>query len=312
MRTVLMTLAMVALAAVGFTAAASGRSNAPNRQQAGSQTFTDPTGDAVNDAPDITTITVSNDDAGNIGINIAFSNRFSDLKDNDGFEVIMDTDQNASTGSGGFDYIYIGIKDRNGLFVWNGSSFGRANANSVHGTSGNGQAGFTVNRADLGNATVLRFWVLTTRDLGESFGDDAPNGNGVFVYSLALPSTTPPPPTTTTTTTTTPPPPPPPPPQPTPTPKFVVTPAGSPHAGKRFVVRVRVAVGDLSALPTAVTCTARAGSVPVKTTGQKESGPFRDCVLVVPAGTAGKSLVIVLKLRFKATATTRTLRFKIR
>ena len=53
---------------------------------------------------------------------VSFANRFSDLKDNDGFEIIMDTDQNSSTGNGGFDYIYVGIKDRNGLFVWNGST----------------------------------------------------------------------------------------------------------------------------------------------------------------------------------------------
>jgi hypothetical protein len=250
-------------------------------------------------------------------MSIAFANRFSDLQSNDGFEVVMDTDKNGATGSGGFDYIYIGIKDRNGLFGWTGSTFGLANANTVHGFNGNGRAGFTVNRVDLGSTTVIRFYVLTTRDFGETWGDDAPNGTGVFEYDLVLPgqpatttSTT----TTTTTTTTAPPPPtttttPAP---PAATPKFVVTPVGLPHAGKRFVVRARVAVGELSASPASLACTARDGTKPVKTAVRRGPGPFKACVLTVPAGTAGKTLVVVLRVAFRGTSTTRTLRFRIR
>jgi hypothetical protein len=282
---------------------------------AGSQTFTDDKGDSVADAPDMTTIDVSNDDAGNITMTLSFANRFSDLQSNDGFEIIMDTDHNASTGNGGFDYIYVGIKDRNGLFGWTGSSFTPANANTVRGFNGGGKAGVTVNRTDLGNATVVRFFVVTTRDFGQSFGDQAPNGNGVYEYDLVLPGQTPATTTTTTTTTTTAPPPPttttttaP----PAPTPRFVVTPVGVPHTGKHFVVRTRVALGELSAQPGTLACTAKVGTRSARTAGQKGPGPFRSCVVTVPAGTTGKTLVIVLKISFKGTTTTRTLRFRIR
>src|SRR5437879_6395717 len=185
MKALLASLVAAALAVVGFSTAASGHARAdsrskvllsqrfsrqlsgvngatrvfvPTRLAAGSQTYSDPTGDAVNDAPDISSIVVANDDAGVITVAVSLANR-SDVKDNDGVFVVMDTDQNASTGSGGFDYIYLGIKDRNALFGWGGSSFGQANAPSLHGTNGNGQVTFSINRADLGNTTGFNFYV---------------------------------------------------------------------------------------------------------------------------------------------------------
>jgi hypothetical protein len=258
----------------------------------------------VNDSPDISTIAVTNDDAGNVTFTVSFANRFSDLKDNDGFEVIMDTDQNWSNG---YDYGYLGIKDHYGLYSWNGSAWNPVNAQTVHGTSGNGQAGFTLNRSDLGNATVLRFYVGTTRDFGDSWGDYAPNGNtDYYQYSLVLPSapatTTTPVATTTPRTTTTP---------ASPPPTFSVTAVGKPQAGKVFVVRARVLIGSLSALPSALGCAAKIGTSPVRTSVLNGPAPYRRCVISVPRGTSGKTLGVTLLVQYKTTGTTRKLSFRI-
>ena len=66
------------------------------RAKSNSQTFTDSTGEDPN-APDITTIDVSNDDAGLITFKINISNRPT-LTDDMVVLVYLDTDRKASTG----------------------------------------------------------------------------------------------------------------------------------------------------------------------------------------------------------------------
>jgi hypothetical protein len=50
----------------------------------------------------------------------------------------------------------------------------------------------------------------------------------------------------------------------------------------------------------------------VKTAVLNGPAPFKACVVTVPVGTTGKSLVVVLKTSYRAAVTTRTLSFKIR
>ena len=71
---------------------------------ANSQTFVDPTGDNLGGSPDITTVRVSNDDAGNLELQLLIPNR-TDLTNPDLVSVYLDTDQSVSTGcnlGGGF------------------------------------------------------------------------------------------------------------------------------------------------------------------------------------------------------------------
>ncbi len=325
MKAVLATLAAAGLAAAGLAAAASGHSSSgshakiqvdqglyqqlrsqarplrvavPSRTSAGSQTYNDTTGDAVNGAPDIGSVTAANDDAGNITFDVAFFGGNASLQSNEGVVIVMDTDRNASTGSGGFDYLFVGVKDHFGLLVWNGSSFVFSTAASAHATEAPHHVMFAVNRADLGNTTAINFYLETTRDNLQTIGDDAPNGTGVYTYSLILPSA----PTTTTT---------PLPPPPAPAPKFVVTPVGVPHAGKRFVVRARVVIGSLSALPSALGCAAKIGTSPVRTSVLNGPAPYRQCVATVPVRTTGKTLTVTLLMQYKSTGATRKLAFRI-
>ena len=71
---------------------------------ANSQTFVDATGDNLGGSPDITTVRVSNDNAGNLELQLLIPNR-TDLTDPDFISVYLDTDQSVSTGcnlGGGF------------------------------------------------------------------------------------------------------------------------------------------------------------------------------------------------------------------
>src|SRR5258708_4080567 len=76
-------------------------------------------------APDITSIVVSNDDAGNITIQVNISNRpalTSDML----LVLFLDTDQNSSTGDPqtlGADYVIQLEPGAIGLFQWNGSDY---------------------------------------------------------------------------------------------------------------------------------------------------------------------------------------------
>lgn len=306
-------LLAAALVVAGVAASASGhprdsratlrlqptRAFVPLRAGAGSQGYADRVGDAVNGAPDISTITVANDDQGNITVTVMLANHSSDFQPNEGVLVVMDTDGNGATGNGGFDYVYAGVKDHTGLFVWNGSSFTAASAPSLQSSTAPGQISFRINRSDLGNTTGLNFYAETTRDNGQSIGDDAPDGNGVFTYRLVLPTAPPPPPPTTTT----------PPPA---APRFVVSPVGLPHAGKRFVVRARVLLGAQSVSPSALGCAAKVGSSAVKTTVLNGPAPYRSCVVTIPSRSKGKAVTMTLLVQYKSSGTTRRLTYKIR
>ena len=291
-------LVAAALVVAGVAASASGhprdsraalrlqpaRAFVPLRAGAGSQTYTDRVGDAVNGAPDISSIGVANDDQGNITVTVTLANHSSDFQPNEGILVVMDTDGNGATGNGGFDYVYAGVKDHTGLFAWNGSSFAAASAPTLQSSTAAGQISFRINRFDLGNTTGLNFYVETTRDNGGSIGDDAPDGNGIFTYRLILPTAPPPPPTTTT----------------------------PPPAPPRFVVRARVLLGAQSVAPSALGCAAKVGSSPVRTTAVNGPAPYRSCVVVVPVRSKGKSVTVTLLVQYKSSATTRRLTYRIR
>src|SRR5262245_49396740 len=113
---------LIALAAllVGVPAALGGSSHAA----ANSQTFNDSVGEDAN-APDITSIAVSNDDAGNITLQVNISNRPA-LTPDMFLLVFLDTDNNSATGdpdSLGADYANQLQAGAIGLFQWNGSDY---------------------------------------------------------------------------------------------------------------------------------------------------------------------------------------------
>jgi hypothetical protein len=95
------------------------------RSASNTQTFTDSTGETPN-APDITTLTVSNDDAGNLTFQVNVPNRPT-LTPDMLMLIYLDTDNNAATGDPqvfGTDFLVQLVAGSVNLFPWTGTTYG--------------------------------------------------------------------------------------------------------------------------------------------------------------------------------------------
>jgi hypothetical protein len=137
-------------------------------------------------APDIGTTTVGNTAGRIIRIAVALTNRTA-MQPTDVVLVPINADRNAATGNGGFEYALAAAGGQVGLLQWNGTTYAAANSPSLRGSFSAGQV-FEINAAELGNTTAFDFWVLSFRQDGpESEDDVAPEGTGVFSYTLSTP-----------------------------------------------------------------------------------------------------------------------------
>src|SRR5512132_4027826 len=126
MKAPLLTMLALGAALVTIPAAALG---GEARHANNSMTFPDSLGEDAA-APDITSVVVSNDDAGMITFQVNISNRPA-LTPAMYFAVFIDTDQKTTTGdpgSLGADYAIQLIPGEVDLFQWNGTTFARASA----------------------------------------------------------------------------------------------------------------------------------------------------------------------------------------
>lgn len=184
-RTLLVAVA-VALA-VGVTAGSASNST----------TFQDSTGEDAA-GPDITSIVVSNDDAGLISFQLNISNRPAFTPDMF-FLVFVDTDSNASTGdpdSFGADYAIDLEPGTVGLFKWNGSDYTTAPSQTslIYSYAATGPT-VKVSSADLGGTRALKFVAIAFSgyvvgpdgkpDLSQLHRDFAPDaGHGLWPYQV--------------------------------------------------------------------------------------------------------------------------------
>jgi hypothetical protein len=108
-----------ALVALPTTALGSSSQAAAN-----SQTYTDSTGEDAQ-APDVTSVVVSNDDSSQITFKINISNRPALTSDME-IDILLDSDHNATTGNTsllGTDYVIQLLPGSVSLFQWNGTGF---------------------------------------------------------------------------------------------------------------------------------------------------------------------------------------------
>ena len=196
-RTALATCAAgVLLAAVALLvpAGALGRSD---RSASNSTTFPDSTGENAN-APDITSIAVSNDDAGAITFQVNIANRPA-LTDDMLIYLFVNADNNAATGDpatfGADDVIQLtnGAVD---LFPWAGTDYGpAAQAPSLTYSYAATGATIHINAADLGATKQFTFGVVAisgiavdangNADFTNAAGDSAPDAcHGAFSYHV--------------------------------------------------------------------------------------------------------------------------------
>ena len=180
---------LVALPAVAFGDSA--------RRSANSSTYPDSIGEDPN-APDITSVVVSNDDAGNITFQVNVSNRPA-LTSDMFFLVFLDTDQNAATGDADLQGVDDVIELDPGavtLFQCNGTDFvAAASQASLNYSYATGGPTIHVSAADLGKTKGFRFEVLAVSgvtvdptgnpDLTNIRRDAAPDpGHGLFTYQV--------------------------------------------------------------------------------------------------------------------------------
>ncbi|TML14818.1 MAG: hypothetical protein E6G33_09750 [Actinobacteria bacterium] len=169
----------------------------PTRASAGSSSFSDPTGDA-GVAPDISSVTVSNDDQGLITFRITVPNR-SSLGPDDAVAVPLGTDDpDLANGwrSDGVNFVLVLDATGVSLLVWDGEDMVTLDPppGSVTGSFNDGVGTVTVLQEDLAPGfpdmsvpIELRFYALGIAFKGNDVlaQDDAPDGDGIWNYRLA-------------------------------------------------------------------------------------------------------------------------------
>jgi hypothetical protein len=255
-------------------------------------TYTDPTGDSTT-APDLTSVVVSNDATGNITFRGTVANQAT-LAPDAAILLALDTDHSASTGDGGFEYLFVydGADSSFGLLRWNGAEYAAAPSRTFRVSYAANVLTVTGNRSELGNTKAFFFYLVGAQfDANDEVvaQDDVPDGDLVWDYSLTALA----PPLALTAG------------------KPTANPAG-PQSGKALVVSVPVQRSDTRGPLTAgaVTCKATVGGKAVKATGRFGGGKPQ-CVLRIPKGTKGKLVRGSLTVSFQAKKVTKAFSFRV-
>jgi hypothetical protein len=270
----------IAVAVVALPTVASGALSTPKAPAANTTTYTDSTGENPA-SPDITTIVVSNTDAGLITFRINIPNRPT-LGQDMLLALDIDSDNNASTGSeDGTDYALEYFQGEAALFRWDGANFTRRPGDPPFTslvTSYQGGLTLNISAAELGNTKAFKFDVIviggvvidpTTNDLdfSNAVADLAPAfGAGLYPYEVKIT-----PPTLVVKS-------------------FRPTPA-RPTAGRPFTLRLVAARSDTGAVVQngRVTCVGRLGKVRLRATVQRVQGGAATCTWNIPPNAKGKA-----------------------
>jgi hypothetical protein len=168
---------------------------------ANTATFEDSTGEIAG-APDITTVVVSNNDAGVITFKINVPGRGA-LTEDMIVEIIIDSDNNPATGdpepaNQGADYAIELFGGNANLFRWDGTTYSRRGADPPQSSLIFSGLTVRINAADLGNTTRFNFntfvatGVVVDRNTGDvdfskALADFAPDlGHGLWNYTVRV------------------------------------------------------------------------------------------------------------------------------
>jgi hypothetical protein len=147
--------------------------------------FTDPTGDSGT-APDIRTVSVSNDATGTYQIDVALS---SEIGSTQSLVLLFDADANRSTGSNGWeDVVSVDGGSRTYRFQrWNGSAWQTVMPPTIMVATGSQRVVVKINRSDLGGSGLFAFAVETFEGDGSGGNvDQAPDSGSSGPYEFAL------------------------------------------------------------------------------------------------------------------------------
>jgi len=255
-------VAALVVAAAAWPAAGAA---SPLRAGSNAQTFVDPAGDSGN-AADVTTVSVSNDDTGQITFTIAVPNRPT-LSGTDFIGIDMETNGDPNDGSGGYDVFVATDSDGTRMYSLAGGGFERIDSPTVSSGFANGVLTLSFNKSDVGDSAQIAFRVWTDTD--NTFPEDAPD-DGLWTYQVAIGAPVLPPPTVKLSES-----------------KPLVSVAA---AGKRVTVSA-VVLNNGSGVKGAVACTARIGSKPLGGARRSATATGKTtCSWGLPAGAHGKRL----------------------
>ena len=271
-----------AVAVVALPTVASGAFSAPAAQQANTTTYQDSVGENPA-APDITTLTVSNTDAGLIQFRATVPNR-AQLTQDMLLLLFVDSDANPQTGDPtelGADYVIEVFGGEAALFRWDGTNFTRR-AGDPPATSlifaYQGGVTITISAAELGNTKKFGFSFIavsgitidpTTQDLDftNAVADIAPAANaGLYQFEVKI----------------------------TPATLVVRSLRGTPRnptAGRTFTLRLVAARSDTNAVVQngRVTCVGRIGNARLRAQAQRVQGGAATCTWNIPPAAKGKT-----------------------
>lgn len=267
-------------------------------------TYQDSTGENPA-APDITTIVVSNDDAGMIAFQINIPNR-PQLTRDILVDMLVDTDANPATGDPdnlGADYAIELFLGEVALFKWDGTSLTRRAGDPPATTliySWAGGVTIKISAAELGNTKKFGFGVIAVSgvvydettgnvDFTNSVADAAPAGiAGLYTYEVKI------------------------------AParlvfKSLKTTPAAPKAGKTYTVRLSATRSDTGAtiVNGQVDCAAKAGTKALQPKSEKFAGGQAVCVFQIPASAKGKTLRGTIAIVFEGKKLTRPFSAKI-
>jgi hypothetical protein len=301
-------LLAIAVAVVGVPTAASGALSgtaAPTGLTANSTSYQDSSGENPA-APDITTLTTSNTDAGVVSFKIDIPNRPT-LSQDLLLLIFADTDANPQTGdpeSLGSDYVIQIFGGEAALFRWDGADFTRR-AGDPPATSlifsYQGGATVTISAAEFGNTKRFGFAVIAVSgividpatgdlDFTNAVSDVAPaSGTGLYLYEVRI------------------------------TPATLVvrrlTPSPRvPTAGRPFTLRLVATRSDTGAVVQngRVTCVGRVGNARLRAQVQRVVAGAATCTWNIPPLARGKtfrgSVAVVFEGRRAAQSFSRSVR----
>ena len=256
-------------------------------------------------APNITTITVANNDPGMITFRINVSNR-PQLGADMLFDVFVDTDRRAATGSpnlAGVDYVIELAGGDVNLFKWDGTNFTRRGGDPSAATlsySYRRGVTFRISAADLGNTRGFRFFAAATSgvtvdpdtgdlDFTNAHDDTAhPAAGGLYSFDVKL--------------------------RPVRLVVRDVTPTPNvPAAGESFSVRLTAARSDTGARLKngQVTCSGRVGGTTLASGAPHFAGAQAVCSWKIPQTAKGKRFVGTIAVEFEGQRVARNLSARV-
>jgi hypothetical protein len=162
---------------------------APATAQAGSKTFTDPSGDSGN-AADVTRVVVLNTRANEVAIGLTLANRPQWQGTRSVVALAVDTDRNGATGKDGIDFWVYMVGSSNGIEVyrWNGTDYAQGSADGFRGSFDKGILILEMTPAARAGGNSFDFYAVSfEEDESDESTDSVPDGDAIWTYELTPP-----------------------------------------------------------------------------------------------------------------------------